>query len=38
MSARRVVYIVDDNLEQAEATTKLLARQGFETQVFESGE
>ena len=38
MSARCVVYIVDDNLEQAEATTKLLARQGFETEVFESGE
>ncbi|HAJ76321.1 MAG TPA: DNA-binding response regulator [Gammaproteobacteria bacterium] len=38
MSASCVVYIVDDNLEQAEATTKLLARQGFETEVFESGE
>lgn len=38
MDTRSLVYIVDDNLEQAEVTTKLLAREGFDTQIFESGE
>ncbi|HAJ75866.1 MAG: response regulator [Gammaproteobacteria bacterium] len=38
MPARCIVCIVDDNLEQAEATSKLLVRQGFEMEVFESGE
>lgn len=38
MAKKPVVYIVEDNLEQAEVTTKLLARVGIETEIFESGE
>jgi two-component system, LuxR family, response regulator FixJ len=38
MPNKPLVYIVDDNLEQAEVTTKLLAREGFDAEVFESGE
>ncbi|MDA1369490.1 MAG: response regulator [Proteobacteria bacterium] len=38
MDTRPLVYIIDDNLEQAEVTTKLLVREGFDTEIFESGE
>ncbi|NKB35403.1 MAG: response regulator [Pseudomonadales bacterium] len=38
MPKKPLVYIVDDNLEQAEVTTKLLAREGFDTVIYESGE
>ena len=38
MPSKPLVYIVDDNLEQAEVTTKLLAREGFDAEIYESGE
>ncbi len=38
MSQRPIVYVVDDNRDQAEASCELLAMAGFDTEIFESGE